>query len=178
MTGWFRLWFVYSSFAPLYLIFAVKLRFTEGVPRVSWILAGLAFLGSIPVFALVARSLRRRDGVPFEVTDVRAKDSEIFSYLTSYIPPLIARDMADPSIYIPLAILYAVIFGAFMRLDSPYLNPFFVVLGYRLYEARLLPSRAVVTVITRGGRLAGSEELLLREVGAGDLYFCDRRAPA
>lgn len=178
MTGWFRFWFLFSSFGPLYLIFAVKLHYTPGVPPAAATLAGVACVGSIPVFALVARSLRRRDGVPFKVTEVRAKDSELFGYLTTYIPPLIARDMADPSVYIPLAILYLLIVAAFMRLDSPYLNPFFLVLGYRVYEARLLPSRALVTVVTRGGRLAGTDEPLLREVGAGDLYFCDRRAPA
>jgi hypothetical protein len=143
MSNWFRFLFLFSSFGPLYLIFFVKLELNAGVGRMAPIIAGLACLLSGVAFYFLRRRLHSDNGTIFEVTDVKSKDSEIFSYITTYIPPLISRDMSDPAVYIPLAILYMIIFMAYMRLDSPYLNPYFILLGYRIYEARLPNSRTL-----------------------------------
>ena len=172
MSGFFRLLFLFSSFGPLYAIFAVKLHFNAGISEVWQYVFALFAASSVGVFASIAASLRSRVGTIFEVVDVKAKDSEIFSYLTTYIPPLIVRDMSKPEVYIPLMILYFVIGLAYFRLDSPYLNPYFILFGYRVYEARMKVSRALVTIISRGRRIAGTDDLSLVEVGNGDLYYC------
>lgn len=173
MTGFFRLVFLFSSFGPLYLIFAVKLRLNTGVPTiVSWIAFALAAL-SVVAFLRLRRRLRSDNGTIHEITDVKPKDSEIFSYITTYIPPLITRDMSDPAVYLPLGILYAIIALAYMRLDSPYLNPFFILFGYRVYEARGKTSRNLMTIIARRRVLCGTDEVVLYEIGNGDLYYCE-----
>jgi hypothetical protein len=135
MAGLFRFIFLFSSFGPLYLIFAVKLWLNCGVPAsVAWLAFGAAG-SSVLAFAWLRRQLRSDNGTIHEITDAKPKDSEIFSYITTYIPPLITRDMSDPAVYLPLAILYGIVGLAYLRLDSPYLNPFFILLGYRVYEA-------------------------------------------
>ena len=174
MTAWFRFWFLFSSFGPLYLIFAVKLAYNNGVPFWLQYVFYTMFGAAVIVFIIVARGLKTKNGLPFELTDVKAKDNEVFPYLMSYIPPLIARDMAQAEVYIPLLILYGIIFTGYMRLDSPYLNPFFIIFGYRIYEAKISSTKKVITILTRGGRIASSETAILYEIGVGDLYYCHR----
>lgn len=172
MSNWFRFCFLFSSFGPLYLIFAVKLELNKGVNPWAAVIAGGAFLLSILIFLVLKRNLSSDNGTVFEVSDIKSKDNEIFGYITTYIPPLISRDMSDPSVYIPISILYGVILLCYMRLDAPYLNPYFIFLGYRLYEGRLRNSRSLVTIITKSRRLSGTELVKLYEIGTGDFYYC------
>jgi hypothetical protein len=173
MTGLFRALFLFSSFGPLYLIFGVKLHFNTGVWWwAEWVAYAFA-VASIGVFLYITHRLQRGNGRWIDITDVKSKDSEIFSYITTYIPPLISRDMSDPAVTVPLAILYCVIAVAYFRLDSPYLNPYFIFSGYRIYEGRSKSSRTMMTIISRRQPLNGSGEVMLREVGNGDLYYCE-----
>lgn len=172
MAGPFRLLFFGSSFGPLYLIFAIKLFFNAGVAVYVPCAFLLLFVFSILAFFFISKRLDSGNGTPFKVSDVKPKDSEIFSYVTTYIPPLIARDMSDPGVYLPLIVLYAVICVAYLRLDSPYLNPYFIISGFRVYEARIAKSRNMVTIISYRRPLAGTDELILHEVGTSDLFYC------
>ena len=117
--------------------------------------------------------MQAANGEWFEVVDVKQKDSEIFSYLTIYIPPLITRDMSNPEVYVPLLILYSVIAISYFRLESPYLNPFFAIFKRRIYEGRIKKSRGMATIISHMRPLAGTDEVMLREIGNGDLYYCE-----
>jgi hypothetical protein len=172
MSSWFRFWFLFSSFGPLYAIFTVKLWLTAGLGEKPPAVAAAAFVVSVMAFLFLRSRLHSDNGTVFEITDVKSKDSEVFSYITTYIPPVILRDMSDASVYIPLAIFYAIIFMCYMTLDSPYLNPFFILFRYRIYEGRIKGSRALVTIIAKDRRLAGTEEVRLYEIGTGDLYYC------
>jgi hypothetical protein len=171
MSAWFRFWFLFSSFGPLYLIFSIKMETNKGVAFG----AALFFLGlfvlSVAVFGVLVRTLRSDNGTPHEIDEAVSKDGEIFNYLMTYIPPLISGDMSDISIYMPLFILYAILSVFYFRLDSPYLHPYFVLVGYRIYEARMKKSGNLVTIIAKGRRIMGSEEVTLYEVGSGDLYY-------
>lgn len=167
----FRLLFFFSSFGPLYLIFAIKLFFDVGVARyVAWIFVACCCLAVI-AFRRIVKRFGRGAGTPFKVSDVKAKDSEIFSYITTYIPPLISPDMSKPESYLPLLVLYVVICVAYLRLESPYLNPFFILFGYRVYEGRLATSRNLVTIISRRRPIGGCDDLVLYELGTSDLYY-------
>ena len=172
MAGPFRLLFFGSSFGPLYLIFAIKLFFNSGVATyVAWAFVSL-FVLSVLAFLFISKRLESGNGTPFKVSDVKPKDSEIFSYITTYIPPLIVRDMSDPGVYLPLVVLYGVICAAYLRLDSPYLNPYFIISGFRVYEARIAKSRNMVTIISYRRPLAGTDEVILHEIGTSDLFYC------
>lgn len=173
MGNLFKAMFLFSSFGPLYAIFAVRLHYSAKVapiwPQAFWLAFGLSiitFLLSARLLSGVKRALRK-------VIDVKPKDAEVLSYLMTYIPTLVFRDFADPGTYIPLVILYGIIAVLYMRLDAPYLNPFFLLFNYRIYEAKLEDSRAVITIVSKGRPVGGSEKLLLAEIGAGTLYYCE-----
>lgn len=171
MAGPFRLLFFFSSFGPLYLIFAVKLYYNHGFTWMAPALFGTLSVLSFISFLLIRRNLSSNNGTKFKVSDLKAKDSEIFSYITTYIPPLITRDVSEPEVYLPLAILYTIIAIAYLRLDSPYLNPFFTLMGYRIYEGKLGSTKSVITIIAKRPPTVVSGEMILHEVGTSDLYY-------
>lgn len=174
MAGPFRLLFFFSSFGPLYLIFAIKLFYNSGVSLFwSVLFLTLSFL-ALGAFGFIRRGLHSGNATPFTISDVKAKDSEIFSYITTYIPPLITRDMSNPEVFLPLAVLYIVIGLAYMRLDSPFLNPFFILFGFRIYEGKLGSSKTMVTIIAHNKFVVTSGEIVLHEVGTSDLYYHER----
>jgi hypothetical protein len=170
MTGWFKSWFVFSSFGPLYFIVGLKLCLTKDA---SWWIA-LAFIALSFVAFFVARwiisRLRTGEPLPFLVSEVRSVDSEIFPYLMTYVPIFLENDLSDGSFAYPVAALYVLIFILYLRLDSPYLNPFFALFGVRVYEAKTKDDDRIV-IIAKGRRLANKEELSLQEVGTGDVYY-------
>jgi len=174
MANTFRFFFLFSSFGPLYGIFAVKLYYTPMINGLwKWGFVGATFLALI-LFIVLVSMFKTYNGTLIEISDIKPKDNEVFGYITTYIPPLLARDMSDPAVVIPIGILYLIIFAAYMRLDSPYLNPFFIFTGYRIYEAKGGLNKSVVTIISRNQILSGKTRLTLFEVGNGTLYYCER----
>lgn len=170
MAGFFRLRFLFSSFGPLFAIFAIKLYYDAGVPKAfTWLFGGLFFL-SILVFLEIRGRFQGSNETWVALTELKSKDAEVFSYLTTYIPPLIARDMSKVEVYLPLIILYAILVAAYMRLSSPYLNPYFILSGVRVYEGKVASSRSTVTILSKGP-LDGIETLGLHEIGNGDLFY-------
>lgn len=170
MTSFFKLCFLFSSFGPLYLVFSTKAFFSPcGSDTVSGIFIA-AFLASILVFWLLIRMMRRGVGNNYKIVDVKTKDLEVFPYLMAYIPPIAFRDIDRPETYVPTIILYSVISLLYLRLDGPYLNPFFLLFGFRIYEAKLEPSRNVVTVIACRRPVSSNEEIQMTELSAGVYY--------
>ena len=172
MTPFFKFIFLFSSFGPLFIVFAIKSYYDKGLPGFLWTIFVLVFLMSIIVFVSATRKIRSGIGKTYKIVDVKTKDAEIFPYLMTYIPPLIFRDLSKPEVYLPLFVLYGIICLLYMRLDAPYLNPYFLLFGYRIYEAKLEPSRNVVTVITHRRPISGTEELKMIELSVG-VYYCE-----
>jgi hypothetical protein len=114
--------------------------------------------------------MRRGVGNNYKIVDVKTKDLEVFPYLMAYIPPIAFRDIDRPETYVPTIILYSVISLLYLRLDGPYLNPFFLLFGFRIYEAKLEPSRNVVTVIACRRPVSSNEEIQMTELSAGVYY--------
>ncbi len=176
MSPLFRFRFLFSSFGPLFLIFAVKLHFDLGVPRVVSEVFLALFVISILVYLQIYQLMTGPNLTCINISDVKSKDSEVFSYLTTYIPPLISRDMSKVEVYLPIAILYLILIAAYMRVSSPYINPYLILSGVRVYEGKDTASRATVTILSRGSPLDGTETLMLHEIGNGDLFYYDGKA--
>lgn len=170
MTTFFKFLFLFSSFGPLYLVFAIKAHYGSGLPDALGVSFACAFVASFAVFIFAGKKMRGGVGRLYRVVDVKIKDAEIFPYIMSYIPPLIFRDLSKPDIYLPLIVLYGIIALLYIRLDAPYLNPYFLLFGYRIYEAKLEPSRNVVTIIAYRRPISGSEQLELTELSVGVYY--------
>jgi hypothetical protein len=176
MKGSYKFAFLLSSFGPLFLIMTAKTALDPQAPVYGlWVFVTL-FALSIATFVLIVLGLRRSAAQVHVLTDLKPRDSDIFPYLMTYIPSLIFKDLYSLEIGVPLLILYGLVFVLYFRLDSPYLNPFFALFGYRIHEARMEGSRLPIILISNGELLSGQETLLLNEVSGGQsaVYFYDR----
>ena len=176
MKGIYRFAFLLSSFGPLFLILAAKTALDPHAPRYGLWAFCVLFAAAVLAFLIIARGLKRSAPQIHVLTDLKPRDSDIFPYLMTYIPSLIFRDLYTPAIGVPLLILYLLVFTLYFRLDSPYLNPFLALLGYRIHEARMQGSRSPIILISKGQIFSGQETLLLNEVAGGHaaVYFYDK----
>ena len=171
MTTPFKLIFIFSSFGPLYAVFALEIYLTKDAPQTLCYLFSTLFAVSIVAFITATRRMRQGTSNSYTVVDVKPKDAEVFPYTMTYILPLIFKDFEKPNVYIPLTLLYGLMCLLYIRLDALYINPFFLIFGYRIFEAKLEPSRNIITIIAYRRPVSSTERLQMRELSAG-VYYC------
>lgn len=69
-----------------------------------------------------------------KIQNVKNKDYEYLTFLTTYIIPLVGFDLSKPRYVIILTILLFVIGVIFLKADFYLANPTLALMGYRLYE--------------------------------------------
>lgn len=170
MSGWFRAIFLFTSFAPLYLILSGSL-WIQGY-RFWWIaliLTGIAVIA----FLFLEKRLTHKSVFRTKVTFESSLDESVFSYMLSYIPPLMIDDFSDSKKLVPVIGFYLVTVALLFRSSVIYINPFFMALGYRVYIGRLHESGRSVVVVTRHTAPIQGEMLNLYEVQPSRLYYAE-----
>lgn len=168
MKGHFRALFLFTSFAPLYLLIGVVL----GV-KCQWGGASIwlaIFLLSVLVYAVLIRHLKRASQIHKSVVSAERLDSDILSYVVSYLPPLISQDLDSVVTYIPLFVFYITVLTLLFHSRNLYVNPLFMLAGFSVFRVDVGLSRPVV-VITRKKDLFPQDGIALYEVQTSVLYF-------
>lgn len=124
-----RIRLFFSSYAPLFLILAIRfnvtlLEITCGVLAV----AGAATLG------FLLHALRGLNATPYKVTSVGDRGADVAGYLATYLLPFVM--VPEPSARELVAyILFLVIVGVvYVRSNMTQVNPLLYLLGYRIAE--------------------------------------------
>jgi hypothetical protein len=172
MSGWFRAIFLFTSFAPLYLLLCASL-YAQGF-RLWWVallIAGLA----ICAFIFLEKRLTRKSVFRKKVVFESSLDESVFSYMLSYIPPLMIDDFSDMKKLVPVIGFYIVTVFLLFRSSVIYINPFFIALGYRVYIGRIHESGRSVVIITRDKAPIDGEVLNLYEVQSSRLYYAEQQ---
>lgn len=168
MTPWFRTLFLFSSFGPLYVLFAASL-YVQGV-RLWW--GGVAvFCVAAIVFIWIVSRFKRKSVIRKKISVEASLDENIFSYLVSYFPPFMTDNFSDPTKVTPILIFYATMVFLLFRSNTIYINPFFIASGYRLYRVRLDGSNRSIVLITKRQDMIDGDMLSLYEVHPSRLYF-------
>lgn len=117
-----------SSYAPLFLILAIRFQGTA----LKAVCAGLAILGFaylvLVAFVVPSRAAKRS----YPVTSVNDASGEVSGYLATYLLPFVAvptPSVADLWGYCILAVIVAVIF---VRSELAKINPALYLLGWRV----------------------------------------------
>jgi len=172
MTKTYKLVFVLTAYAPLYLIAAQKFWMTGNHPL------GATLAVAAAICAIIALGLSRRldvgEAKPYPIEDVKRIDNEIFPYLMTYIPLIIGSDFSKPEVAIPVGTLYFIIFVLYLKLDSPYVHPVFAILGIRIYGAKIASSGRSIVIMSSGGVIDSRETVNLHEVANSFLYFREK----
>lgn len=168
MKTHFRAMFLFTSFAPLYLLVAVTLAVRcHWWPAAAW---GALFLLSLLVFWILLRQLTRAIPINKRVVSADRLDSDILSYVVSYLPPLIAQDLSALPTYIPLAVFYVTVVTLLFHSRNLYVNPLFMLAGYNIFKLEAGLTRPIVA-ITKKNDLFPNDEIDLYEVQTSILYF-------
>jgi hypothetical protein len=168
MSGWFRAIFLYTSFAPLYLLLAASL-YVQSLPH--WPFALIAFVAACGAFKWLTTRLTRKSVYHAKVTFESSLDESVFAYLLSYIPPLMIDNFSDPKKLVPVIGFYFVAAFLLFRSNVIYINPFFLAFGYRIYIGRLHESGRTVVIVTRRSVTPNGEAIGLYEVQTSRLYY-------
>jgi len=170
MSGWFRALFLLSSFGPLYALLAVGLWF-QGAHGPA-VVAATAFVSSFLLFLKLRSGFKRQSVVRNKVELIESLDENILTYLISYLPPVLIDDYSDPKKTGPLIVFYVVAVVLMLRTNTIYVNPYFLVFGYRIYRVTLTSGRPAIVVCNRPELVTG-DELNLYEIESSRLYFAE-----
>ena len=122
-----RLGLFLSSYAPLFLILAIRFRGQE----LKVACAAVALLG-VTAGLWVISSERAKAPAAFQVIKVEDRGSEVAGYLASYLLPFVA--LAEPALpeVLAYAIFLAVAATVYVQSEMIQINPIFYVLGRRV----------------------------------------------
>jgi hypothetical protein len=135
-SRWFASALFLSSYAPAWLILAVRSYQRSCV--LFWTSIGLA-IASAGAFVLFIRLAR--EGGPFEarVDDVEPRDAELAAYVATYLLPFVVVFGANVQDVIALGMFLAFIGLLWVNSDMVYLNPLLTALGYHVYVVGITP---------------------------------------
>ena len=172
MSGWFRLLFLFNSFGPLYAVLSVSL-WIQGIkqPAAWWLVATVA---ALIVFGGVVSRLTARQA-QFETVEIEAAlDENVLSYIVAYLPPLLVDDYSKPEKAVPAVLFYVVVILLMLSSSTLYVNPFFLLFGFRIFRVKLLRSQRRVVIITRLREIDPQERLALHEIETSHLFYARR----
>ena len=180
MSVWYRALFLFSSFGPLYLLVCVGLGvqhdWEKAGPKSGVIIAIAVtvgvFLLSVIVFERLRSEFRANSPARYPVEPIISLDENVLTYLITYLPPLMIDDFSSIPKVAPAIIFYAVMFLIMMRTDTMYVNPYFLLFGYRIYRVRL-PSKRSVIIVTKKAEVMPDELLNLYEIQPSRLFYAD-----
>jgi hypothetical protein len=127
-----RLVLFWSSYAPLFLLLAV--RFSDLILRA--VMAVLFVGGALALIWVVRGRSRELEADPYELAEVRDEGAAVAAYLASYILPI--ATVADPSAtdLVAYAIFLVMLAVVSVRTDLAQVNPLLYLAGYRVFAIR------------------------------------------
>lgn len=163
-----------SSYAPLFVLFALLDSFGVTWVRVAW---GMVAATSLIALALYWVHLRS-DPDRYEATKVVSaspRTLDVIGYFVSYVIPFAAMQQPDAFQALALALMFLVIAGIYFRNDLYYANPVLALCGIRVFDVTVStlhndsPEKIInktVIVLTHRRFLPQSGSLKLLRIGS------------
>lgn len=175
MSGLFRAIFIFTSFLPLYLLLAASL-YVQGV--VGWWIALVVAVVSLLAFGNLTKTFKRKSVFRSKVEFRSRLDENIYSYLISFLPPLMVDDFSNQRKLVPVIGFYAMSTTLLFLTRAIYINPMLILFGFRIYSAKLGSAATDVVIITKIDNLILDDVLDLYEIQNARVYFAEQRIGA
>lgn len=180
MSAWYRILFLFSSFGPLYMLLCLELTIQHdwqktgfrGGGVIGMSVAGAAFLLSFFVFTWLRSGFRANSPSRYKVDPLTSLDENVLTYMLSYFPPLMIDDFSSTAKVVPAIMFYVVMTAIMFCADTMYVNPYFLLFGYRIYRVKLPSARSVI-LVTRKTEVRPDELLNLYEIQPSRLFYAD-----
>jgi hypothetical protein len=143
-----RLLMFWSSYAPLFLLLAI--RFSDATLRI--VMALLCAGGVVAMFRVVRVRSRRLVADPYELSAVGDEGAAVAAYLASFILPIATVPAPSGTDIAAYAIFLAMLAVIYIRTPLLQVNPLLYLWGYRVFaigttsgfKGYLISSRSVV----------------------------------
>jgi hypothetical protein len=126
-----RLILFHSSYAPLFLIIAMR-----GWRESRYLAVGLAIVAvfSVVVLFIFLRTAQKLSADKVNVASVISRDGDAMSYIVTYLLPFLAVKLNDPTDVLSLGIVLFVIGLLYVNSNMIHTNPVLNVVGYHIFE--------------------------------------------
>jgi hypothetical protein len=155
-SRWFAFALFLSSYAPAWLILAV--RSFHRSTLLFWVSIGLAAVsaGAFLLFIWLARQ-----GGPFEATvdEVEPRDAELAAYVATYLLPFVVVFGAKFQDVLALGLFLLFISLLWVNSGMVYLNPLLALIGYHVYVVRITPIGGTSDRVSRSFLLSHESDL-------------------
>jgi hypothetical protein len=154
-----------SSYFPLFLIFAIqnyKLYYTASLL--------LALIGLISILCLLwqFRTVQEFGPVTLRVDRVNSRDSDLMSYIVTYIVPFMAIRFDSFETLLSLVILFFMIAVIYVNSNMIFVNPMLSLFGYHIFEIE--SDGCSHSLITKKNHLARNSSFKVVKMG-GELLM-------
>ncbi|MNX99250.1 hypothetical protein D3C86_1316860 [compost metagenome] len=120
-----------SSYCPLFFIFAMQLFQSHKKYAAAFFLIGLISIAGLLFF------IRWHSGSsPNQITisSVQTKDSEVMSYIVSYIFPYMGIDFSEIANTLSLAFFFLILMVIYVNANMIHINPTLNFIGFHIFE--------------------------------------------
>lgn len=164
-----RLVLFLSSYAPLFLILAVRNWSHARRVSLGFVVVALVSVLLLVAFLKQAKSLAR-DKVT--IASVVARDGDAMSYIVTYLLPFLAVNLSDANDVVSLALVFVVIGLLYVNSNLIYTNPVLNVARYHIFEVQDEDGKTSALISKRSYIRTGSE---LEVVSLGDYVLMEKR---
>lgn len=150
----------FSSYSPLFFIFAIQNSF-ENI-YVNWSLVGVGIF-SILSLIFVLKNVKANAGHYVKVTGVNLKDGESMSYIVTYLVPFLDLDFSNITTTSSLIILFIILAILYINSNLIYTNPILNLLTYHIYEVQIDDSKTIM-LITKKEQIMNNDRIEVKQL--------------
>lgn len=157
-----------SSYFPLFLIFTIQNHNKYGnIALIPVTVGTIALIGLSIFMRWVGGSADRRE----VVVSVQRKDSEVMSYIVTYIIPFMGLDLSSFANLFSLCLFFFMLMIIYINTNLIHINPMMNIVGFHIYEIENKLG-TIHTIISRKSRLVKDDKLNI--VMIGDNLFMEK----
>jgi hypothetical protein len=163
-----RLILFLSSYAPLFLIIAV--RGWRDSRCLAAGLGGVSIISVIVLFAFIATA-RKLASDKISVASVVSRDGDAMSYIVTYLLPFLAVKLSEFADVTSLGIVIFVIGLLYVNSNMIYTNPVLNIAGYHVFEIQDGDGKTAALISKRSYVRVGSE---VNAISIGDFVLLEK----
>lgn len=172
MRAGFCFYLLVSGFLPINVILLAK-ALEQGQHELAWILILLVNLGGLATVRLLSFLTIKDKPSSFRIKSAAPIDESILVYVITYVPLLLDVDFSSLSGLVSLLVFYVVMSIVFVRSRTLFVNPIFMILGWRFFEGTIVSEGedSPVLLITKRRIIEGGCNYKLRELSNLGTYI-------
>ncbi len=164
-----RLILFLSSYAPLFLIIAV--RGWKDSRNIAIGLAAVAVISVVILFAFLWLAEKLAPG-KVAVSSVISRDGDAMSYIVTYLLPFLAVKLNDPTDVFSLGVVLFVIGLLYVNSNMIHTNPALNIAGYHIFEIEDSNGKTTALICKRSYVRVGAE---LDAISVGDYVLLEKK---